>query len=142
MMKLFSEIKYSEYFKKEDIIKVDKKIWGYEYWYSDEYRGTRKTLIIEPMKSTSFQYHNYKKEVMFYKKGLGVLILSEKTITLNETSTGLLILPKVRHGIKNKSSELPLFIYEESSNSRQDDIVRLDRDSSPSEVLYIKGDEC
>lgn len=117
---LLSLLESTVNFTYKPLSKVDKP-WGKEIWWTvtNDYIG--KIIEVHAGHSLSLQYHQHKRETMFFLEGNGILQLGEGFVTIKP---GLIveIPPKAIHRITADSTIVLL----EVSTPQVDDVVRLE----------------
>ena len=104
-------------------MKIVKKPWGEERWFTDNKMYMGKVLIIYAHQRGSFHYHRLKHETMYVFEGDLLLIsdLHDDPITLPPGSC-LVIPPKTQHSLGAGYQRVVLF---EASTSHPEDSVRV-----------------
>ena len=115
-----------------DIVKFNKS-WGHYKLNNAPTSYVVKKVVVNPNSELSQQYHIEKEETMTCIKGYGKLLLWDKLYTLKPGVT-IHISPGDVHKLINDSDKK--LIISEASTGREDDIVRLDKDSSPVDIEF------
>lgn len=97
------------------------KPWGREIWWAVTDRYVGKILEVRAGQALSLQYHRYKLESMFFRRGRGRLVLGDREYPVGDGSA-VTVPPGTLHRIIAES-DLEIF---EVSTPEVEDVVRVE----------------